>query len=265
MRTIEFQKRGVPHYHILPFLDRNFKFDTPEKIDRVVCAEIPDPDEESKLHAIIAKFMMHGFYDDLNPEAPYMKMDKCTGKMKCCKGFPKTFQSETEIHEDGYPLYRRRDDGRQVVKYVKRRGIVYLDNRWIAYFSLTYEAHSSDRAIVELSADNNQIYEVKQYLNAHYVGPCEAIWRILSFDLHEESPSVLALQIHLPNHQFIVFNTDTSSFDLLEHAPSIKIILMTFFDYNSRHTDGRGYIYIMFTTSNPNHGRPVNEDFRSAG
>jgi hypothetical protein len=125
--------------------------------------------------------MMHGPCGGLNPDAPCMTEDKRTGKMKCSKGFPKAFQPETEIHEDGYPLYRRRDTGRQVPKYVYGRGIVYLDNRWMIpynpYLSLKYDAHinvevcatlqsvkyihkyiykGSDRAIVEFSADNNE-------------------------------------------------------------------------------------------------------------
>ena len=271
VRTIEFQKCGLLHCHILLFLDRHSKFDTPEKIDKVVCAEIPDPDKEPKLYATVMKFMMHGPCGELNPDAPCMKVDKRTGKMKCCKGFPKLFQSETEVHEDGYLLYQRRNNGRQVVRYVKGRGTVRLDNRWVVpynpYLSLKYDAHinvevcatvqsvkyihkyiykSSDRAIVELSADNNEVDEIKQYLGARYIGPSEAIWRILSFDLHEEYPPVLALQVHLPNHQFIAFNADTSSFDLLQRAASTKTTLMAFFDYNSQHTDGHEYTYQEF-------------------
>src|SRR5277367_5420400 len=115
--------------------------------------------------------------------------------MKYCKGFPKTFQSEMEIHEDGYPLYQRRNNDRQIMKYIKNRDIIYLDNRWIisynSYYSLKYEAHinieiymtircikyihkyiykDSDHAIMEFSVDNNQVDEIKQYLNARYIG-----------------------------------------------------------------------------------------------
>ena len=27
---------------------------------------------------------------------------------QCCKNFPKPYQKQTEIHEDGYPIYMRR-------------------------------------------------------------------------------------------------------------------------------------------------------------
>ena len=66
---------------------------------------------------------------NLNPKTPCMKEDKRTGKMKYRKEFPKTFQSEMEIYEDGYPLYRTRNNDRQVARYIKDRGIVYLYNR----------------------------------------------------------------------------------------------------------------------------------------
>lgn len=35
VRTIEFQKHGLPHCHILVFLDRDSKFNTREQIDKV--------------------------------------------------------------------------------------------------------------------------------------------------------------------------------------------------------------------------------------
>ena len=42
--VIEFQKRGLPHAHILYILDKESDpFDTPERIDSCVSAEIPDP------------------------------------------------------------------------------------------------------------------------------------------------------------------------------------------------------------------------------
>ncbi|XP_058810192.1 uncharacterized protein LOC131675282 [Phymastichus coffea] len=42
--VIEFQKRGLPHMHMLLFLDGEHKLDTPEKIDELISAEIPNKD-----------------------------------------------------------------------------------------------------------------------------------------------------------------------------------------------------------------------------
>ncbi|CAK8575825.1 unnamed protein product [Lathyrus sativus] len=47
--TIEFQKRGLPHAHILIFLHPSNKYQIPKDIDKVIRAEVPDPLKEPKL------------------------------------------------------------------------------------------------------------------------------------------------------------------------------------------------------------------------
>ncbi|XP_074299578.1 uncharacterized protein LOC141630708 [Silene latifolia] len=49
--TIEFQKRGLPHAHILLFLHQEDKFPEAADIDKIISAEIPDPVENPVLHA----------------------------------------------------------------------------------------------------------------------------------------------------------------------------------------------------------------------
>ena len=71
--VIEFQKRGLPHAHILLNLIEEDKITTPEEIDELVCAEIPDPDINPKLHGIVKKFMIHGPCGIFNPLASCMK------------------------------------------------------------------------------------------------------------------------------------------------------------------------------------------------
>jgi hypothetical protein len=41
VRTIEYQKRGLPHLHLLLFLDSDSNYDTKEKIDQIISAELP--------------------------------------------------------------------------------------------------------------------------------------------------------------------------------------------------------------------------------
>lgn len=64
--TIEFQKRGLPHAHILITLHENDAIVGTNNIDKVVSAEIPDVNENLKLHEYVKKHMMHGPCGQLN-------------------------------------------------------------------------------------------------------------------------------------------------------------------------------------------------------
>ncbi|XP_058741411.1 uncharacterized protein LOC131613788 [Vicia villosa] len=60
MYTIEFQKRGLPHAHILVFLHPQSKYPTPSDIDKIICAEIPDPAVHPALYDLVSAYMMNG-------------------------------------------------------------------------------------------------------------------------------------------------------------------------------------------------------------
>ena len=100
--TIEFQKRGLPHAHILIILCDTA---TPRDIveyDRIVYAVLPDPVLQPRLHAIVKLCGV------AKKSAPCLRDERCS------KRFPKAFSVVTTNAEDGYPVYRRRDNGRVV-------------------------------------------------------------------------------------------------------------------------------------------------------
>ena len=104
--TIEFQKRGLPHIHMIIFLHRDSKLHTPDNIDTLLSAEFPDEEEEPELFELVKKHMVHTPCGPNNPTAPCMKDGKCS------KGFPKPFREETTINEDSYTNLRRRNTGK---------------------------------------------------------------------------------------------------------------------------------------------------------
>jgi len=57
--TVEYQKRGLPHIHVLLWMDKYSK-PRPEDFDRYVSAEIPDPIQEPDLHVLVMENMIHG-------------------------------------------------------------------------------------------------------------------------------------------------------------------------------------------------------------
>ena len=75
VKVVEFQKRGLPHMHMLIILDEKDKLKTPEDVDNFISAEIPWHDPE--LFAIVDRWMAHDPCGYLNPDAKCMKNGKC--------------------------------------------------------------------------------------------------------------------------------------------------------------------------------------------
>ena len=57
--TIEFQKRGLPHAYMVPFFSDADKPRVAEDADRLVSAEIQDPQQFPNLHEMVKKHMIH--------------------------------------------------------------------------------------------------------------------------------------------------------------------------------------------------------------
>ena len=87
--SIEFQKRGLPHVHILVWLSKDRVETILELIDRIISAEIPDPNEDPLGYVLVAEHMIHGPCGSINPNCSCMK------KGKCSKIFPKDYEQET--------------------------------------------------------------------------------------------------------------------------------------------------------------------------
>ena len=181
--TIEFQKRGLPHAHMLFILADDCKINTAEKIDRFICAEIPDRNHEPELYETVIRTMIHGPCSDQNPNAP------CMENNECIKKFPKQFSPHTIAEVDGYPIYRRREgikvalgnwtvDNRFVVPYNK-----FLTRKYNCHINVEscqsikaikyiykYIYKGYDCASVELNSNNGIVHdEIKQFIDARYV------------------------------------------------------------------------------------------------
>lgn len=152
--TVEFQKRGLPHAHILLFLHPEDKISNGEEIDKIIHAEIPDATTNHELHKLVGDCMMHGPCGELNKSSPCMKMGRCS------KHFSKEFLEETSVDNEGYPKYRRRDNGR----FIEKNG-VKLDNRFVVPYNptllLKYGAHIN----IEWCNQHRSIKYLFKYIN----------------------------------------------------------------------------------------------------
>jgi hypothetical protein len=97
--VIEFQKRGLPHAHIL---DEVSKLRTTKDYDLTVSAEIPDLICHLKVYETFISCMVHG------PYGPDFFNAQCMEQGKCKKRYLRSFSEETRYDVDRYPEYRHR-------------------------------------------------------------------------------------------------------------------------------------------------------------
>ncbi|XP_026397782.1 uncharacterized protein LOC113344490 [Papaver somniferum] len=94
VHVVEFQKRGMPHAHMLVILSDQEKLNNPDEYDQIVRAEIPDPSIEPELYEIVKKHMIHGPCGRLKPNSPCMRKDSCK------KAYPRQFSEHTIQEND---------------------------------------------------------------------------------------------------------------------------------------------------------------------
>ena len=206
---------------------------------------------------------MHGPCGTANPNA------QCMVNGNCSKKFPKAFQEETQMEVDGYPLYRRRNDGR----YVEKNGVT-LDNRYVVPYckllSCKYKAHINAEVCTSIKAikyvfkyvfkghdcanvestevDPNSLNEVKRYTSTRYVSAPESMWRLNKFPICSNSRTIVRLDIHLEDQQSVTIRDHAEEADierLLAEGSGSHVTKLTawFALNNSTDTSSRQYLY----------------------
>ncbi|CAH9106093.1 unnamed protein product, partial [Cuscuta epithymum] len=264
--TIEFQKRGLPHAHILLFMGNADKFTAPADIDRIISAEIPDESSDPDYFNAVKMHMMHG------PCGRDAKNAPCMVQSKCSKHFPKNFNAHTNIDEDGYPKYMRRDDGKEIVK-----NTIPLDNRHVVphnrYLLMKYGAHlnvewcnqsrsikylfkyvnkGNDRVTAAFYETTNKdgsekpVDEIKLYYDCRYVSPCEAMWRILGFEIQYKNPSVERLSFHFPDEQYVYFDDEDAMTDVVQRESVKQSMFLAWMKANEQYAEAKKLTYAEF-------------------
>ncbi|KAL4559822.1 hypothetical protein LXL04_031968 [Taraxacum kok-saghyz] len=275
--TIEFQKRGLPHCHCLVFLHPADKISTPAAIDKFVTAELPSEISDPVAFDLVRTHMMHGPCGDLNPRLLCMQGGKCRF------GYPKDFCSETSIGRDGWPRYRRSNNGAKV--QVGRNDIM-LDNRSVAPYNIdlvvkygchinvewcnqgslvkylfSYLNKGPDRATVVLEGNHEQQEnrtsflsvlrnedEIEAFLNCRYISAIESCWKLFGFEIHYRSIAVERLPFHEEDCQRVYFRDDSDIGDVLDRTTIAMSKFTGWMEANRRFPEGRQLRYVDFPT-----------------
>eukprot|EP00794_Sanderia_malayensis_P017120 gene17120-biopygen14739 len=232
---------------------------TPEDVDRIISAEIPDQNTQMQQHHIVKKHMMHGPCGILNPSCICMQEGKCTKK------FPKDLAQQTELNVNGYPLYRRRGI---TTAQLKQHAVT---DSWVVPHNiqllLKFDCHinvevcttvksvkyifkyihkGNDMAHVEITEGHKEANaqqdiahnEIRQYLNSRYVGPHRAVYKLMQYEMYEKSHTITRLPIHLPDQQNVCFTDPQQA----AHRNNDSM-LTAYFNLNQTDPNAHQYLY----------------------
>ncbi|XP_038718166.1 uncharacterized protein LOC120011170 [Tripterygium wilfordii] len=146
--TVEFQKRGLPHVHVIIWLYEGDKNPTIADIDRIICVEIPNKETEPALYDVVSKFMIHGPCSAANPKAPCMKNGRL---MSMLNGATDVLQEDVQ-HLDSPAVD-------EIKNYVDCRYLTAYESCWRIYeYHIHYKFPAVERLAVHMPLMNNILF-----------------------------------------------------------------------------------------------------------
>jgi hypothetical protein len=175
-------------------------------IDTVIKAELPDPVQNPGLRDKILRYNMHRDNHLLSTNS------RCYKDGKCIYGYPKPLRDTTSLDRDGRVLYRRRkEEDRMVVAYMPfltelmdchvNVEVTFTVGIIMYLYKYFFKGPDTTRYTIT-NPDTDHVNQIKDFINARYVGACEATWRIFGFDITRKIPYVISLSIHLPGENY---------------------------------------------------------------
>nr|XP_043639291.1 uncharacterized protein LOC122610362 [Erigeron canadensis] len=271
--TIEFQKRGLPHFHLLLWVHEKHRIRDAEELDNYISAEIPDPAGDPLLHKVVTELMMHGPCGIVKPHA------RCMSTGVCSKKFPKPYRKTTIFDKKGYVHYKRPLSGRSVIK-----NDVPLNNAFVVPYNKTlarrFRAHINveycgwnmmikylfkyiskgvDRICFRISKTTDSssttqqtptttIDEITDFTDARFICPHEAAWRLLNFGIHALHPAVQVPAVHEEEMQKLYFKNNEHLDRLLRNQFCKRTTLTEWLHNNAVDPAGRHLRYVDYLT-----------------
>ena len=108
-----------------------------------------------------------------------------------------------------------------------------------------YVFKGHDRTTAGLADDQNRD-EIKEYVDARYIGSVESCWHMFEFSMHALKPTVYRLPVHLEDQQLVYYNPDDNPDDVLERGANKETQLTAWFKINQSNPDARNTTYQNF-------------------
>ncbi len=195
--VIEFQKRGLPHAHIVVKFASSYPKNVDE-INNVIHAEISR--EQGRLQDLVKAFMIH--------EHSSVCKNPRTGHLRC--RLPDKLSPTPFVNAAGYVSLRRREEqDRCVANYnpallmiaechvhIKISETINVIEYMFNYmFKKPEQIHVENISVKETKSLEN-MPPIDRQLVGSYVSAGEAMWQILGYHTCRKEPAVLTLHVH---------------------------------------------------------------------
>uniref|UniRef100_A0AAF5DJB3 ATP-dependent DNA helicase n=2 Tax=Strongyloides stercoralis TaxID=6248 RepID=A0AAF5DJB3_STRER len=239
--SVEVQKRGLPHAHILLRIKDFNK--TTSVIDDIISAELPNAEEDNELFNLVVGHMIHKNCNDIRNKAPCWNVVK----NECSKGFPKAFIKKTFIDRlSGKVYYKRVDNTNENI--VLRSGRKINNGYVVPYnpFLLKYfNAHINVEIVNQVLAvsylfkyfvkdgETNKV-NVEMYFNDKNKDEISAFQKVLYVHNEPKDNNTVFLPYLNEENDFINASELNNDMDALKHLMTANTIgkskLMAYFD-----------------------------------
>uniref|UniRef100_A0A0R0HST2 ATP-dependent DNA helicase n=1 Tax=Glycine max TaxID=3847 RepID=A0A0R0HST2_SOYBN len=227
------------------------KYPTSDEIDLIISVEIPSKEDDQELYALVQNHMVHGPCGIIRSESPCMKEGKSS------RFYPKMFQPRTLLDANGYPVYRRRNDGRTISK----NGVI-IDNRHIVPYNpkllKKYQAHVN----IEWCNQSTSIKYLFKYINKGY----NRVTAVMLYDGNDEiqnatnqkdeikeyidcrKPAIERLYFHLPGQHTVLYEDHDDIDDVLSKPSISDSKFLAWMNANKCFSEGRTLTYSEFVS-----------------
>ena len=103
--------------------------------------------------------------------------------------------------------------------------------------------------VFDQSSDGSQpaiIDEVQQFLNCRYISACEASWGAFGFPIHHRYSAVERLSFHLPNQQYVVYESNVDVSELVDNPRVCESQFLSLMEINGKEEEVRKLTYYEF-------------------
>uniref|UniRef100_A0A0K0FS11 Helitron_like_N domain-containing protein n=1 Tax=Strongyloides venezuelensis TaxID=75913 RepID=A0A0K0FS11_STRVS len=239
-------------YHILVKVSKNDFRLTSDQVDECAKAEFPDKEKNPRLFEIVTKTMVHSRCDISKTKVP------CWNKEKniCTKKFPEQYHKVTSItSKDKSNIKRSFNPLLDITDRFDNKANNDFCETYNPYLSLKYNSHINVK-ICESVLSSKYLFkythksnveskdEVKLHINGRYVGPSEAVWRIMKYPILYKDWTVVRLAVHLINEECTVadeINNDNNN--CFKAEKGYKSTLVAYYNLNKNDINARNYLY----------------------